>query len=874
MIGTRVLVLCALAALVAGCSRGGGSGFAPSSASTATPGAVTSAAAPAAPKVQILAPADGAQLAPIASLTLEGKAWDPAGAPLPSSALAWSSSIDGPLGTGSPLAVASLTPGIHALTLEASAGGATGRAEIRVLVSGTGSAQQLQAYLDRLPASLLGTPVGFPPSFRALLDANPTDVNGACGNGGLTTAYSEAGTLTVLRYPSPSYWNQIDFLAQPGNPRGTGALANMGQFAGLRVELANGTKATTWLRDATWSHRQSYAADDSAVLVTTHESASLGLRVTCEFFVHPQEDALVHAYKVERLTGSPVRDQATFFYYENLSPGTTKLPYLPYYDVYFQFLNDYACAYHTGDDALLHFRPEKPDWNALMAFARAPHANLAADVDAWVDRAGTFGPGVYFALGSDAPTSGHQCGRDAGASPVHPVNVADRDAYDAAQDGSLPGNPIALVRANATLARSVDLSRPASPLTFYLAAGTTPDGPDGARERLRRMRALPLADHRRAVDQDWTAWLSLARLPRPPAPATAVALAKRSLIVARQATDRNTGAIVASVATQLNYGEDWVRDGAFINYALDVAGYPEIVEKHNAFYARVQRSSGPFSGTFDMNYYADGMPGGPIPLEIDEAAFGVWTLANHADFVSDPARRASYLAGVYPAIRRGAEFLTGWRDPFTGLQLPANEDDNLAFTRGLHGAGPILLALRCAVTAGQATGENPSTLKRWSDRADELARAIDATYWDAGARAFFDAGGSGNPIGPPTQPSAWIVWPVPFLPTSDPRIQSTADWLFSSLSQVVAKKVPESAYDAKTTLSLAFAWRGDPAKTARLRDAFRMLTDELPTEGTLHVGEFYKLVPKNGRQVWQNVNDAPHVWEHVLIYHTAVELYP
>jgi len=67
------------------------------------------------------------------------------------------------------------------------------------------------------------------------------------------------------------------------------------------------------------------------------------------------------------------------------------------------------------------------------------------------------------------------------------------------------------------------------------------------------------------------------------------AFARRSLIVMRTATDNASGAIVASIDTQGPYGEDWVRDGSFINHALDVAGFHDTVGRHERFSARVQR---------------------------------------------------------------------------------------------------------------------------------------------------------------------------------------------------------------------------------------------------------------------------------------------
>jgi hypothetical protein len=753
--------------------------------------------------------------------------------------------------------------------------GAHGQATILLIVGGAPSSdgQELIDYVLSLPSRLLGSPLSFPPSVPNMIAANPCDVNGIVSNGGLAAAYSEAGPITVLKYPSPSYYDQVCWLSMQGNAKGFGAIDDMGVFAGVSVQIGS-LQTTSWFRDATWTHQQSYLSPDSAVLVTVYESASLGLRVTQKSFVHPTEDFLADHFEIERLPGSPVADQAQLLYYENLSPCCAKIPFAPVLDVYGDLLNDFACAYHSGDDALVHFKPENANYFKLAAFSSAPHPDLQADTDAWIDSlTTTFGPGVYFAIGSDAPSSGHQVGQDTGDVPA-PASAVDRCAYAECCSGSLTGNPIAYVQANGALSRAIDLSQGNVPATFYIAAGQLPDGPKGARTNLQTARASAFAVHLAAVEQDWQTWLSGARLPNPPADAQTVAVAKRSLIVVRESTDRNTGAIVASIATQLPYGEDWPRDGAFINYALDVAGYPDMVTKHNIFYSSVQRSTGLFAGTFDMNFYADGVPGGPIPLEIDEASFGVWTMSAHAAFISSATERAAYLAQVYPAIKRGADFVAGWRNPITGLQLPANEDDNLAFTASLHGATAILTALDAALVAGNDVNESPAVLQAWQGRRDELAAAIQRTYWYPPVQAYYDPGGTGNPVGPAVQPSAWLVWPAQILPYSDPTIQSTCDFLFQALEQVVQQQVTESAYDGKTTLALAQAWQGDPTKIAQLRTAFATFTHDLPTDGTLHVGEFYKLGKRNGVTRWTSENDVPHVWEHMLIYHTAVTLYP
>ena len=41
----------------------------------------------------------------------------------------------------------------------------------------------------------------------------PTDVQAQTGDGRLTVNENAAGTLTVFKYPNPSYYNQIKYLA-------------------------------------------------------------------------------------------------------------------------------------------------------------------------------------------------------------------------------------------------------------------------------------------------------------------------------------------------------------------------------------------------------------------------------------------------------------------------------------------------------------------------------------------------------------------------------------------------------------------------------------------------------------------------------------
>lgn len=71
------------------------------------------------PRVRIAQPADGSVHAPGSQITFTGNACDTVDGQLTGASLTWSSSVDGPLGTGAFLQTAALTAGLHIITLTA-----------------------------------------------------------------------------------------------------------------------------------------------------------------------------------------------------------------------------------------------------------------------------------------------------------------------------------------------------------------------------------------------------------------------------------------------------------------------------------------------------------------------------------------------------------------------------------------------------------------------------------------------------------------------------------------------------------------------------------------------------------------------------------
>jgi GH15 family glucan-1,4-alpha-glucosidase len=417
----------------------------------------------------------------------------------------------------------------------------------------------------------------------------------------------------------------------------------------------------------------------------------------------------------------------------------------------------------------------------------------------------------------------------------------------------------------AAIARDLDLRPGSAEATLYLAAGGSLDGPRGARTLLRQARTQRYAEHRELSRAAWAAWLARARLPDTD-DAQLLTLARRSLAVLRAACDRPSGSMVASVAPQLPYALDWTRDGAFLNLALDEAGYPELVTRHNAYYARIQRADGLLAGTYPMNTYEDGTPGGPIFLEIDNAALATWTLADHTRFLPEPERQA-YRERVWPAVRRGAQFLVRWRDPWSHLPLPANEDDDPGFSRGIQATVTAILALRAAETlardlsAGDADG--------WKRRRAELTEALFRHLWDDDAGRLVDGGPK------ELDASAWAIWPCAVFEPGDPRADAQGEYLWRELQRALSGEKARSGYDAKLFLALAALWGPHHPRRPQLVEAYRRFAHELPTPDTGLLGEHYRIHRQPGGGVrFEHLNDVPHVWEHALHYLTLLRLFP
>mgnify|MGYP006288442429 CR=1 FL=1 len=786
------------------------------------------------------------------------------------------------------------------------------------------------------------------------LGLGATNITATAGNGRLTAGVSKDGDLTMMSWPSPSYWDQVHYITTNApdarQQRRLGGPERAGVFAALALaKQGEGEPTVTFLRD--WERQVTYAQDDVRIIETTYTSSQHGLEVVQRDAVAPDEDVLTRHYQVT-VIGNTQYDSIDLLGYANLSPGQSKVPQIPLLDVLMDHKNDFLGVWHDPKDAIVHFQPDG-DWvvdeieEGIDATAGTigrkfgPLGNLlkpkqpkASEIERIADRLDSaYSQGVYAAMGASPTPAGHQIGEDPTDFCAKLDEIADNitelqqrrpnkdlpadpsvadlvrcrsfdplqsirdeqsweysatDAFDDLKDGQLEGNDLAGAQVNTALRVPVSLS--GSPksgeATLYFAFGETAtkslDTLDWARSQGADAIEQSVIDNDEAiVDGIFIPEEVTGDLRK---------FIKRAFLNLLVGTDDESGAIVASISRQPSYQLDWPRDGAFFNTALDLAGLHELVSKRMDFYSQTMRKEqkDPFPllngggvkpgwpdkpsrktyppHSWEMNYYADGMVGGNIRLEIDNTALLIWAYVAHVGHLPE-AERADYIQKVWPTVEKATRFVASWRDPMTGLMWPANEDDHAAFTQGLQGAETSFLALVSAARMAKQVGEE-ELADDWLERAGELRQAT-LHYMADEEHGFVDYGEEekGAAAG-----RAWLGWPTHFLPDDNPRMQKTLKEVLDKNLERVRGNDGNGLYPTKVAISAALTFDDEEQREKSIEIA-RRIAEDIANQKTWTIGETFVTVDEDGdgeTDRFKNAVSTPHLWSAILVYITTV----
>jgi glucoamylase len=641
----------------------------------------------------------------------------------------------------------------------------------------------------------------------------PTDINGVAGNGRMAVGISSTGTVTVLKWPRPSYHDQVRYRTTSRDEQRLGARENDGQFFGLVFADPN---RTVWLRDAD-EISQNYLSDEVNILVTTYTFDAESVVVETTDLVLPDNDVLVRRITVTANSEESTKPAAVISF-SNLALCTKKLPMAPVVDWLFDPLETDILSYESDYDVLFQRKPPGDQGDPVVA--------------------------VYGFLETG---SSHQCGLDEEGG-----EEGGEDAFLDAMDGVLTGVGRAEGSVNGAIATALSYEEKTNVAgaTFFIALSADGETAAAIVAEARDYQFDAMLLQAETVDSEW---MALACLPDTD-DAQLLAVSKRALSLVRVIRDEATNAFSASVATQPPYAMDWPRDGAYMNLMVDSAGFTELVSNHNRFYAFLQRDL----GSWDMCFYGDGTVAGPLFLELDTIGLTAWTLWDHASSLN-ATDADSYLAEVYDAIALAADFFVDWRDPDTGLPLPAFESDFPTIQSTLLSAGMAWLTLRVALEAGDAIGETFDKTAMWELRKEELRAAIYEHYFDADTGLF-----DGDPY-----TMAYMIYPIEFLSPEDEIVQANAEYLWTWLETMLNGQTDGGSYLGIVTLALAHAWQNDSAMNDRLIEALDFMAGEIVTAGTNHYGEVFvnlggSFEPRTG---------MPHPMTAALTYQTAANLF-
>lgn len=669
----------------------------------------------------------------------------------------------------------------------------------------------------------------------------PTDIGAVTGNGKLSVGLNRRATVTVFKWPSPSYYDQIKYRTRDRAAPLMGALPNEGAFLGIGWSPKPKSKTRKWsygwLRD--WKVKQRFGGAANDEVITTFNDPALGLTVRVRDVVAAGRAALVRRIVVTKKARSPVQ-RVRIVAFSNFNPAVSKIRQNPIADWCTEEQNDAGANYIADDDAVAHVRNGTDESTGQAR-------------------------NVALMMGFASRSHGYHVGPD-----TYQQARAGTSAFDHfQQDGNLKGETSASGQADAVMVQERRFGRSSrAASTVIMTAGPTLEA---ATRALNDTRARSYKSVRGAKAQWWKKWLRGARIPDGAPPAVA-RLAKRALLSLRQATDPSSGLIVSSIATQAPLGADWPSRGAYINRALLEARHPEMSARHNRAYASLQATitrqppggeATPY-GNWSQNFYGDGVVAGPSPYEIDSTGLAIWTLWDHFR----ATKNRVYLYDVYGSMRRAAHYLTddapvGCRDPASGLQCSAHTDGSTTPVRNLKGAVTAWLGLDAAVKAAKAYGPTESeNAKRWAARRADLGRAIRRTYLDEDCSCF-----TTDP-----QAGATLLWPARFgKKRSGPSLgQAKENW--RSMRRALRGKVAVGGMEARIALGNAHVWGKSPAERRALRKALAWIASDTTTRGTSLLGGAWMNFPKPSSRITPMVSQ-PHVWGQAMFYLASLEVY-